>query len=1441
MAERLSLDALLGAAPAVENLREQIRRLAPFDTPGSGRAPTVLLQGETGTGKGLVARVLHDSGPRAHGPFIDVNCAAIPDTMLEAELFGFEPGAFTDAKRSKPGLFEAASGGTLFLDEIDSLPLALQGKVLTAIEEKRIRRLGAVAPQAVDVKLVAATHGDLSARVAGGTLRADLYHRLAVLVFIIPPLRARGTDVALLAQHYLRTSAAAHGVPPKRLNDAARDWMLAHPWPGNVRELAYLMERVTLLHPAEVVDRNALESLATAATVAPMSPPQPSRVSGAPAVTASDAADEAAGIRLALARSGGNVVRAARVLGLGRNALRYRMRRLGIERPDDAAMLASDLPPPVAQATRRGEEPGPSPDVAASWEQKPAAILTVSLTFPAADAPPDYEPWTAAMRWDRAIAEHIEGFGGVLVRRTPSSFLAVFGVPRALEQSAQRAVQAALVLRRGVEAGPGERPELRAAVHLGEVRIDVGSADPLAWLFPIGDAFTLPERLLGHAGNGEVLISGAVGRRLERTWEMRARDLQLGSSERDRLTAYGVLRRQPGAPAASAGASTTTAFVGRERELDQLWEAFSRAAQGHGQIVFLVGDAGIGKSRVLAEFSRRLAAEPHGWIEGHCAPYATRTPFFPIVDGVRRHLGIDDHDGEDSAARKIRLEIERLGGDLAWTEPFIRQLLSLQIDDAGVQALDAASRRSEMFRALAALQFRTAAAAPLVVAIEDLHWVDSASEEFLAFVGDAIPTMRILLVLSHRTGYRHPFPDRSFHTRIALAPLSERDSAAMVRAALGAEEISDAVNDLIARKAEGNPFFVEELSKSLYETGALRREGDGIVLAQALGEFSVPDTIQDVLVARIDRLAEESRRAIQVASVIGREFALRLLARITESGEEVRAQVEELRSLELIYETALHPELAYMFKHALTHDVAYESVMVNRRRTLHRTIGRTIEELYGDRLAEHYETLAHHFLRGEDWEKALHYFDCSSQKAADTHANAAAAAHCRTALTIAERLGAEVADERRERLAARLGRACSYLSEFAASAAAYEDAARWATSAESRSVHLSNAAFNHFWAHHYEAARGGIEAARAVARAAALPAAESMADVVEGFAGAVHDADVQELDRRLHASVDICARHPQPEIEAFARFPMVMVAEWSGAYADAVRRAEQALALGRRLRRSDVIIFTIWFLGKARCCLGDYGGALALLGEAEQLCQRIGDRAWRSRMLNTIGWCLAEIGAPEQARDYNERAAALARQIGDPEIISNAAINLALNHLALGDTARAAAHLEPIEAALTQPGDPWMRWRYALHVRHTRGAIHLVTGNPARACEAAAAELHGARTHGVPKVEARALTLQAAALLGLEQPQAAEDAARQALAVAERIGYRRGVWESHRLLAAIGNRRGDTRLARRHIELARAAAEAAAQSLTDRELSRRLVATATGDALVATSAPQGGS
>ena len=1387
-------DDLVGDSGAIDALRAQIRRLATFDAPGTPNVPTVLLQGETGTGKGLVARVLHASGGRARASFVDVNCAAIPDTMLEAELFGFEAGAFTDAKRAKPGLFEAASGGTLFLDEIDALPLALQGKLLKAIEEKTVRRLGAVSAHRVDVKLVAATQRQLRDLVAAGAFRADLYHRLAVVVLDVPPLRERGDDVVLLAEHFLAQHAAAYGLAVKRLDDAARAWLAGQPWPGNVRELAHLMERATLLGADGIIDVATLEALrvpAAASTIA------------APATADQD--DEPARIRGALARSGGNVVRAARLLGIGRNALRNRMRRYGIARP----ALDGDAAVPAPEAA------APEPETQPTWEQRPVAVLAIDLVVPESAV----EPWTTARRWEQMIADCVAGFGGVFVARSPSHLTAAFGIPRALEQLPQRAVQAALAIQRRL-AEADARPELRMAVHVGALRFAARATGPGSDVLPLGDTIALPERLLGHAGAGEILVSAAVGRRVEATCELRPRDLRFG--ETDAVRAWLVVGAKPRADASEEPAAAR--FVGRERELALLRESFDSAAGGHGLVVFLLGEAGIGKSRLLAELRRRIAAEPHLWVEGRCASYGSTTAFLPILDGLRRFFAIDDRDDDAGMAAKIERGICALGGDLAWTIPFVRQMLGVAAGDASVASLDSASRRSETFRAFKAILRAAAAQLPLVLVVEDLHWIDAASEEYLAFIADTIPTTRALLVCSHRPGYRHPFGDRSYHVRIALRPLSAAEMADLSGSLLGTTDVPAEVRTLIAAKAEGNPFFVEEVTRSLLEDGTLRRENGHVVLTRAVGTIDVPDTIQDVLVARLDRLADDARHAIQVASVIGREFALRLLERIAKAGGRVRAQVDELRALELIYEKATHPELAYMFKHALTHDVAYSSVLVERRRELHRTIGAAIEELYVDRLAEFYETLAHHYGRAEEWERALEYHTRAADKAADNFANRAVIAHCREALAIADRLGDRVPAERRQGLEERLGLAHFYASEYAAGGAAFERAAAVSADHGRRALDLGHSWLNHIWGHAYDAAARVNETLYELARREGLPLADALTRTNEGFTRGVCAGDLAAEERLLGEALALAERAGDEATVATTRFYLAQVAEWTGDYRRAIAISEQTIAAGRRLRLAHLVVWPGWFLGKAACCLADYGRAVAQLTEAYEMCDRIGDRAWKSRLLNTLGWCFTEIGSHARARDFNERAAVLAHELGDPEIVSNSEINLAVNALALGDVQRAAGYLDPIRAALARPGDPWMRWRYALHALDATARVALVERAPEHALALAEEEAAGARRHRVPKVEARALVLRADALAMLERRDEAEVALTGALDLAETIAYPRGAWQALGGLTDLARRAGRAADAARHAARRRDVVAAAARSLDVPDLRRDLEA-----------------
>jgi transcriptional regulator with PAS, ATPase and Fis domain len=317
-------------------VRDQIERLL---RPGrtARRLPPVLLLGETGTGKGLLAGAIHAASVRRSAPFVTVNCAAIPDALLEAELFGFERGAFTDARQAKRGLFQLAHGGTLFLDEVGALPLSLQAKLLTAVEDRAVRRLGGLHSEPVDFWIIAATNEPLLTAVRQRRFREDLYHRIAAMTLTMPPLRERGADILRLADHFLLEACREYGLPTKRLSAEARAALLGYPWPGNVRELANTMDRVALLGDEIAIPASALGLVTDLPELVhvPVLHSSPSLLQ--------DLLDdfERSQILTALEAMAWNTSRAAGHLGVARNTLRYRMKRLHLQRSDQARMNGS--------------------------------------------------------------------------------------------------------------------------------------------------------------------------------------------------------------------------------------------------------------------------------------------------------------------------------------------------------------------------------------------------------------------------------------------------------------------------------------------------------------------------------------------------------------------------------------------------------------------------------------------------------------------------------------------------------------------------------------------------------------------------------------------------------------------------------------------------------------------------------------------------------------------------------------------------------------------------------------------------------------------------------------------------------------------------------------------------------------------------------------------
>ncbi len=1071
-------------------------------------------------------------------------------------------------------------------------------------------------------------------------------------------------------------------------------------------------------------------------------------------------------------------------------------------------------------------------------ERRHVTVLFADLADSTAMAEALADPEEMHMLLDRAfrvMLEVIHGYEGTINQFTGDGVMALFGAPVALEGAPRRAVIAALDIQKALAPLDAEvrrrhgRPfEMRIGIHSGPVVVGSIGDDLRMDYTAVGDTTNLAARLEGSAVPGTVVISDAVHRQVDGYFEIedlpavefKGKSAPVGrySVVAARATATGRIDVQ------SERTDGLTPYVGREREIDSLMAAYEQAKQGHGQVAFVVGEAGIGKSRLLHEFRQRIADDPHSWIEGRCASYARSSPFHAIADAVRRVHGIDDRDDEHEALAKIAAREVGLGGDLSWTLPYIRVLLSLPSGDAEVDAMDAMRRRAEMCRALLARVLRPDQPGAQVIVLEDMHWTDAATEEFLAFLADSIPAVPTLIVVTHRPGYTHSLGDRSYHVRVPLQALSSDAMSEMVDAVLHASSLPNELRDAIAEKAEGNPLFVEEVTTSLIEEGIVVLEDGRARLTRDLADISIPDRIQDVLMARLDRLAEEPKRAIQLASIIGREFAWRLLQRIHQASDHLEEIVSELRALELIYEKAAHPELAYMFKHALTHEVAYESVLLGRRKNLHRVVGTAIEELYPERLTEHYEALAHHFSAGEEEERALHYHELASHKSLKAYANHAAVDHCRKAIGIAERLEG-IAPERLRALWERIGVCCWMLSDFGASWAAYKQAAALTATPEHRAALLAAASWSALWDHDYPECRELLEAAASASTEEQAPAAAAFSLVCRDELEVVHGATLED-DGLAERALVLARRAGDAAALSAALGQLAQRAEMRGEYRSTIAYAEEAVAIADRNGTPGDAIFAGWFLGIARVCIGDYAQGLKVLGDGLVLCERVGDRAIKGRLLNTLGWAHTEFGCHAIAAELNQGGTEIAREAvemgliaGAPELYANSAINLSRNLMALGRLDEAEAALEPIERQFQDDPDPWMRWRWSTHLVHHQARLALARGDADGALALARLEVTRALGTAAGKLIGRAHEQLGRILLFMDAREEAEIELRTALTLAQGLEYPALAWRTRSLLAEVAKRSGDRDESERH----RAAVRHTLDELAERIPGRHLV------------------
>jgi predicted ATPase len=458
-------------------------------------------------------------------------------------------------------------------------------------------------------------------------------------------------------------------------------------------------------------------------------------------------------------------------------------------------------------------------------------------------------------------------------------------------------------------------------------------------------------------------------------------------------------------------------FVGRDAEMDQLRRALEQAREGRGQVVALVGEPGVGKSRLVFEFARSHRTAAWLVLESGSVSYGKATPYLPVIDLLKVYFKIEDRDDQRQVREKITGKLLTLDRTL---EPFVPAFLGLfdvPVDDPVWQASDPRQRRQKTLDAVKRLLLAESRVQPLLLIFEDLHWMDSETQAFLDTLFDSLPTARILVLVNYRPEYQHAWSGRTYYTQVRIDPLPAESAEALLHALLGSDSGLDPLRRLLIERTEGNPFFVEESVRALVETGALVGERGAYRLARAVRTLQIPATAQAILAARIDRLSPEHKRLLQAASVIGKDVRFTLLQAVADEREDaLRRGLAELQASEFLYETRLFPDVEYTFKHALTHEVTYGTLLQDRRRALHTRIVAAIEQLYADRLGEQVELLAHHAVGGEVWEKAVVYLREAGTKAFTRSANADAVAYFTRGLDIVATLS-EGADRERHELA----------------------------------------------------------------------------------------------------------------------------------------------------------------------------------------------------------------------------------------------------------------------------------------------------------------------------------------------------------------------------------------------------------------------------------------
>ena len=584
----------------------------------------------------------------------------------------------------------------------------------------------------------------------------------------------------------------------------------------------------------------------------------------------------------------------------------------------------------------------------------------------------------------------VHRYDGYVVQSTGDGIFALFGAPVAHEDHPQRAVYAALrlqdELRRysaGLRARGGSPIEARIGANTGEVVMrSILTGGGHSEYSPVGHTANLASRMQTIAPSGSIVVTEDTRGLVDGYFRMRPLGHVTLKGIATPLNAYEVLSLGPlRTRFQRATGRGLTRFVSRDTELKQIKHALELARAGHGQMVAAVGEPGVGKSRLFHEF-KAVSQTGTLLLEAYSISHGKASTYLPVIELLRDYFRIVPEDDTRQRREKVAGKIVILDRSLDDTLPYLYALLGIAENDASLAQMDPQILRRRTYEAIKRVLLRESLNQPLIVIFEDLHWIDADTQGLLDVMCDCVANARVLLLVNYRPEYRHDWGGRSYYTQLRLDPLDPEGADEMLAALLGDSPELAPVKQVIAARTEGNPFFIEEIVQALFEEGVLTGNGR-VKLGRPFSQKSIPTTVQGMLAARIDRLPREEKELLQTLAAIGREFPLRLAQQVAGCSEsQLDGALAHLQSAEFVHEQPAAGDVEYIFKHALTQEVAYNSLLIEHRKLLHERIARAMELLFADRLDDHFKDLAHHYRRSNDTIKAVEYLRRAVEQAA---------------------------------------------------------------------------------------------------------------------------------------------------------------------------------------------------------------------------------------------------------------------------------------------------------------------------------------------------------------------------------------------------------------------------------------------------------------------------